>query len=143
MARTSWSSRIVLWAAVCALVLKAAVPMLAAGAAGLRGVPVAQVCAVYGVTLPADSAGHHHHHAHGDAQHPGQDDHGSHSDAAHGSDHCALTALAALAVPDAPSLAVAAEPTAPSHLAAARSIRVHDASALWAARLRHGPPVLP
>src|SRR5207245_4398580 len=97
MSRRTWSSRLALWAAVCALVLKTAMPMFAAGAAQMRGVPVAEVCTVYGVAPPGVSPGEHAHHHHG--EHAGDHDHSSHAAAAHSSDHCALTALAALAVP--------------------------------------------
>ncbi|HEY0956364.1 MAG TPA: hypothetical protein VGE36_16515 [Roseateles sp.] len=51
-ARALWA-----WALVLAVLLKAAVPGLAAAAAQLRGVALADVCSVYGVrTLPADPA---------------------------------------------------------------------------------------
>ena len=138
----SWSSRFALCAAVCALLLKSAVPMLAAGAAQMRGVPVAEVCAVYGVALPGASheehAGHTHHHA-DPSGHGGQ---GSHSATAHIGDHCALTALAALAVPDQAALAVTPSHAAVLHLASAKCTPFRDACATWAARLKQGPPAL-
>jgi hypothetical protein len=144
MSRSSWSSRVALWAAVCALLLKGAVPMFAAAAAGIRGVPVAEVCTVYGVALPkTPHGGHEHHHAQQGQEHPGHGEHGSHSPAEHTGDHCALTALAALAVPDAPALGVPSPHIAVSDAASARSINVRDASAAWAARLKHGPPRSP
>jgi hypothetical protein len=48
-----FASRLTLWGFAAALVLKSAVPMLAAASAGLQGKPVAEICDVYGVaTLP-------------------------------------------------------------------------------------------
>ena len=199
MFRLSRSSRVALWAAVFSLLLKTAVPLLAATAAELRGVPVASVCAIYGVAMPS-SPGNHAAHAGPDgtaitspverpadaptlahvshrehAGHGGQADpgtaaehgahagHGGHAEAGaaaahagaadpashgdhshaedkHGGGHCALTALAALAVPDA---ALAGVPLlrdgAPDH-APTRADAFHDASAAWVARLKHGPP---
>jgi hypothetical protein len=143
MSLCSRSSRVALWAAVCALVLKAAVPMLAAGAAQMRGVPVAEVCTVYGVALPsASQAGHAHHPHHHHGAQADHEDHSKHSATAHSGDHCALTVLAALAVPD-----IVPPTVAPGHAVAAvrvadRSVVFRDASAAWAARLQHGPPSL-
>jgi len=140
MSRRSWSSRFALWAAVCALLLKAAVPTLAAGAAQMRGVPVAEVCTVYGVALPGSSPDEHAHHAH-HHEHPGDEDHSSHSAAAHVGDHCSLSALAALALQDAPEFALAPAHGAHTDVLPERSIVFRDASAAWAARLQHGPPL--
>lgn len=140
MSRCSWPSRIALWAAVGALLLKAAVPMLAAGAAQMRGVPVAEVCTVYGVALPSQDP--HAHHAHHNDERAGHEDHSSHSAASHGGDHCALTALAALAVPDVRPPEVTPALATVSVRIAERTIARRDASAAWAARLSHGPPRL-
>jgi len=130
---------------VCALLLKAAVPMFAAGAAQMRGVPVAEVCTVYGVALPGPSgsgrsehAGHAHHHA----EHSGHEDHSKHSAAAHSGDHCALTALAALAVPDTAMPAVTPAHAVVFQLPSATCTGFRDGCAAWAARLEHGPPAL-
>jgi hypothetical protein len=148
MSRRSWSSRLALWAAGAALLLKAAVPMLAAAAAEARGVPVAEVCSVYGVALPGAShgghgghdedahAGHAHHHA----EPSGHEDHSRHSTAAHSGDHCALTALAALAVPETVMPAVMAARHVTADLPAAPCAGLRDACAAWVARLKHGPP---
>jgi hypothetical protein len=131
-----------LWLAVCALLLKAAVPMLASAAAGLQGRSVAQICTVYGVALPA-SQDPHAGHAHAHARHHDGHEHDSHQLATHRGDHCALTALAALAMPDAcvgalpPPGRVIAVGVAARHQPAA-----HDDCARWAARLKHGPPAL-
>lgn len=131
-------SRRALWVAVCALLLKAAVPLLASTAAAARGVSVAQVCHVYGVALPsAAEHGEHHHHA-DDASQPTHDP--SHPDAGRHDSHCALSALAAL-VP--PALAAAIErPTegAPAPVLAHRFAAPPDADAVWIARRKHGPP---
>ena len=146
MSRRSWSTRFALWAAVCALVLKAAVPMFAAGAAGMRGVAVAEVCPVYGVALPTAAASqdaHHDHAHHGEhTGHAGHEDHSQHEASAHGGDHCALTALAALAVPDMAAPAVVALHQPAVDLTIERGIAWRDASAAWIAGLKHGPPTL-
>jgi hypothetical protein len=142
MSSRSRASRFALWAAVFALLLKAAVPAFAAMAAQRQGVPVAEVCPVYGVSLvPAHAAqaehAHHHHHGH---EHGGKtEDHKAHELAAHG-DHCALTALATLAGPDPVDWGVA--PPGHSTIAALppRSEPAPDACALWVARMKHGPP---
>ena len=143
MSAKPWTSRVALWAAVCVLLLKAAVPMLASAAAALQGVSVAEVCTVYGVAIPDPHAAHgahageHAHHHHGQGH-----DHSGHALAAHAGDHCALTALAALAAPDAPVTDVPAPAPAVLHVAQAVCQRsAPDDCALWAARLKHGPPL--
>jgi len=140
--RRRGSIQALLWSVACTLVLKAAVPLLAAGAAHLQGVPVGSICGIYGVTLPGVQADPHAHH-HG---HPG-----GHGDAAPSSDapahsgndrnHCALTGLAAMAVPDlaalpAGAITMAATPP-PPRIACARA---SDACAAWAAGMQHPPP---
>jgi hypothetical protein len=142
MSRRSSSSRFALWVAVCALVLKAAVPMFAAGAAQMRGIPVAEVCPIYGVALPGASHGEHAGHAHHHADPSGHEDHRSHSAAAHTGDHCALTALAASAMPDTSTPVVAATQAVAPPDRTERGGALHDASADWIARLKHGPPAL-
>ena len=120
--------------AISALLLNAAMPMLARAAAEMQGVPIAEVCEVYGVAMAqaaqADPHAHHHH-----PMHSGHDASG-----AHGSDHCALLALAAAAPPGVlPMLAMhdgvdfvfdLPPPQRP----------VFDAAAKWVAGLKHGPP---
>jgi uncharacterized protein involved in copper resistance len=130
--------------AVCALLLEAAVPLLASAAAAMRGVPVAEVCEVYGVALPQADPHAHHHMPHmaqagseaADAHHG----HGHDSTGAHKSDHCALLGLAALAPAsatvspqEAARFSFSADPP-PAHG------KIFDAAAQWAARLKHGPP---
>ena len=130
---TRWT----LWAAVCALLLQAGAPLLAAGAAQWRGLAVGEVCDVYGVTLPDDPhashAGHAHHH--GGHAHPG-----SHPNDAHSGDHCALTALGALATFYARTdLPAQGEPIAfETQPRACQGFL--DACARWAARRKHEPP---
>lgn len=146
MSSRSWPSRFALWAAVFALLLKGAVPMFAATAAQLQGVPVAEVCPVYGVALAAAQVSHgshdehaHHQHAH-HHEHGGGQDHQGHQMAAHG-DHCALTGLASLAGPDddvAWAIAPATQAVAAVQVHATHP--VPDACGLWVARLKHGPP---
>ena len=139
MARRSRLSKLAVWAAAFALILRAGVPLLAAGAAQMRGVAVADVCEVYGVALPAAAPMHEHgNHAHHHAGHSGHD---PHPGDAHSGDHCALTALGALA---ASYLAVTdhSQPqTNVCDLAASTRSAIHDASATWTARRKHGPPL--
>jgi len=130
------------WVAACALLLKAAVPLLAATAAQLQGIPVARVCSLYGVTTSqmlhaAHHSEHAHHHATSGAGHDG----GSHSAADHGRDHCALTAVVAMATgqsADPSPISVDAETSQPERRGASPVV---DGCALWVARLGHGPPV--
>jgi hypothetical protein len=132
---------LVSWVVACALLLKAAVPLLAATAAQLRGIPVARVCSLYGVTTSqmlhaAQHSGHAHHHATSDAGHGGE----SHSAADHGRDHCALTAVVAMATgqsADPSPISVDAETSQPERRGASPVV---DGCALWVARLGHGPP---
>jgi len=147
MFRPTRSSRFALWVAAGLLLLKSAVPMLAAAAAQMRGVSVAEVCTVYGVALPGvsqgTSHGEHAHHAHHHADAPQPEDHGSHSAAAHSGDHCALTALAALGVSAAGAWTAMPVRAATLTAAAPSACRIgRDACAAWAAQLEHGPPFL-
>jgi hypothetical protein len=128
MQRRRHSSRWALWAFAAALLLKSAMPWLASASAEMQGKTLVEVCTVYGVSLvPLGEHGHH-----PDSGHPA--DH-------HDNDHCALTALTALASdePRLPTLAPAmlreTGPPAPS-----RSTLPPDACARWVARLKHGPP---
>ncbi len=139
-----------LWLLACVLVLRAAVPLLASASALLQGVPVAEVCAVYGVVVPPTEAeapagsehAHHAHHAH-HAQHDqhagpgaGGGEHGSHAN-----EHCALTALSALCTSAAPDRAAE-----PAHGASALRLALPaqaafvNPAARWQAQLQHGPP---
>jgi hypothetical protein len=138
MARCRGSFRVLLWAFATALVLKAAVPLLAAGAAHLQGVPVGSICGIYGVTLPgAKGDPHAHHHNHHGHESPSADT-PSHSGADR--EHCALTGLAAMAVPD-----LAAPPVTRATVAArlqpgSERVCASDACAAWSARMQHPPP---
>jgi len=144
MRRRSIGSRLVLWSSAFALVLKAAVPLLAATAAEMRGVGVAEVCSIYGVGLESHDQGHEHHAHHG--AHHGRHDHGhddSHGSSAHTGDHCNLTALAALAVPAPPSLGVPRADGIEPQRIGVRRVAFRDASAAWAASRTRGPPRSP
>lgn len=138
------------FAAVFALLLETAVPMFASAAARAQGKSVADICAVYGVAtvaLQAADGDHDEHEGHADhadhADHSGHDsDPGSHPGASHGSDHCALMALAALAPHD---MGPGVLPTGTRRADSPRFASfdpIPDASAAWAARLWHGPPVV-
>ena len=132
--------RLALWVAVWALLLKAAVPLLASTAAGLRGVSVAEVCHVYGVALPAASGGEHAAHAHHHGAHDGETPDTSQADAGRHADHCALSALAALAPPEPPP---AVAPPAAGHEAIGPcrpAAPPRDACARWVAERKQGPP---
>ncbi len=98
-------------------------PLFAAGAAQMRGIPVAEICTVYGVALAAVSPD-----THPGAEHMGGD--------------CALTALAALSATDTPTLLVHAAHFATPERHSERGAALRDRCALWASRLEHGPPTL-
>lgn len=142
MKARSLTARLALWAVVCALLLRAGMPLVAVAAAQQRGVPLGEVCEVYGVVMPDPQAqampGHAHHHAaHGHPHH-----HGANAEDDHGCGHCALGALGALAAPDSASPLFANPPDAgPTAATFSTDSPVHDACAAWAARLGHGPPV--
>ena len=120
-------SRWALWVFAAALLLKAAMPLLASASAQMQGKTLVEVCTVYGVAMvPLD----------GDS-HDTAPDHGS----AHGNEHCALTALTALAAPEPPVLDAAAVPRHAGVTPRAHpSPQAPDACATWVARLKHGPP---
>jgi hypothetical protein len=102
-------------------------PLLASASAQMQGKTLVEVCTVYGVSLvPLGGEGH-----------EPAPDHGL----AHGFDHCALTALTALATPESTTLDMAA--AQPREVAPPRAhpgSLAPDACAAWVARLRHGPP---
>ena len=124
------ANRWALWAFALALLLKSAMPLLATASAELQGKSLVEVCTVYGVSLvPLESSG--------------QDQPAPEPMAQHGGEHCALTALAALAAPEPPVLAVAEAPQRAADVPRAHpSSQAPDACATWVARLKHGPPVL-
>ena len=125
----------------CALVLKSAVPLLAATAAQLQGVPVDRVCSLYGVvTSQSLHAGHQHAHAHHHGASDGSHDSGSHSAADHGKDHCALTAVVAMAVGHVAAPSLAPDGALASPRGWLFDSAVPDSCALWVAQLAHGPP---
>jgi hypothetical protein len=137
-------TRFASWLAVTAMLLRVAMPMLAVGAAQLRGVAVGSVCTVYGVVLPGSTgtahASHGHHHAE-HASHDGHDGHTPGSQETHSGDHCALTGLAVLGVSHAPMFGAATEGRhAIGELAPSAPPAWGDASATWAARRKQGPP---
>lgn len=115
------------WVFAAALLLKSAMPWLASASAQMQGKTLVEVCTVYGVSLVAQG---------GDSREPAPD-----HPSDHGSEHCALSALTALA-PIEPAVFA----PAPVLLRAAAPLRAHpssqapDACATWVARLKHGPP---
>jgi len=123
------TSRWALWVFAAALLLKAAMPFLATASAQIQGKTLFEVCTVYGVSMAAPA---------GDSQDPASD-----QGAAHGGEHCALTALTALATPEPPVFEVAAVPARETAAPRAHpSSQAPDACATWVARLKHGPPAL-
>jgi hypothetical protein len=121
------SSRWALWVFAAALLLKSAMPFLASASAHMQGKALVEVCTVYGVTLVAQTS---------DDHEPPIDHAGTHR-----GEHCALTALAALATAETP--AMAPQPPASGGVALLvphPSSPTHDAAASWVARLKHGPP---
>jgi hypothetical protein len=123
------TSRWALWVFAAALMLRAAMPMLASASAEMQGKALVEVCTVYGMAMvPVDN-----HDAVPAAPHS-MPDHG---------EHCALTALTALAAPQplAPlivaGLAIDAGPPT-----AHPTSDAPDATERWAARLKHGPPAV-
>ena len=122
MSRRPLSIRFALWVAMCALLLKAAVPMLASASAQAQGKTLIEVCTVYGVATVA------------------LDDQGPEHSPAHSGDHCTLTALMALAAPAAQPLAVPLPHMGAETPLSHPSPQAPDACATWVARLKHGPP---
>lgn len=123
------SSRWALWVFAAALLLKAAMPLLASASAQLQGKTLVEVCTVYGVSLVPLGA-------QWQEPAPGQA-------SAHASEHCALTALTALAAPEPPMLA--SDPVLLRETSKSRahpSSQAPDACATWVARLKHGPPTV-
>jgi hypothetical protein len=125
MFRRSLPSRWALWLFACALLLKAAVPLLASASAGAQGKALIEVCTVYGVkTIALDGE-------------PAPD-----HQATHAGDHCALSAVMALAAPQ-PAVVVNVEPRAAQAGPAPQAVdAAPDASARWRAQLKQGPPAL-
>jgi hypothetical protein len=129
--------------AVMALWLNAAIPMLASAAAQRQGKTVAQICHVYGVSIVAPTPAHEHHGSDADAAPPA--DPSSDGElpalAAH-DDHCALTALAALAPFDGVPVGWPAGDARIQPAPGLAFASIGDACAAWAARLWHGPPAM-
>jgi hypothetical protein len=113
---------------VALLLLQAALPWLAGQAALARGVPLVEVCTVYGVrtvALPGDSS-----------------QHAPSTAGAHSSDHCLLQALGFGPATEA-AHAGAVQPSAAPALQVLRDRpAAHDATARWAALRKHGPPAV-
>lgn len=123
-----FTTRCTVWVFALAMLLKAAVPLLAAQAAQWQGKALAEVCTVYGVaTVAADgtdpTAGHE-------------------GGVAHAGEHCTLSGWVVLASAGAPSVAVPVQAVAAIDQAGATPTWQRDACAAWAAQLQHGPPDL-
>lgn len=122
---SAFNSRFAVWLFACALLLKAAVPLLASASAEAQGKALVEVCTVYGVkTVALDGE-------------PAQD----HA-ATHAADHCALSAVVALGAP-VPMASVAVAPaTTPFTLRPAATAPPVDASARWLTQRYHAPPAI-
>jgi hypothetical protein len=121
------SPRWAAWAFALALLLKAAVPLLAAGSAHAQGKALAEVCTVYGVATVALD---------GQPSAPTS----GHDAVSHAGDHCALSGLASLGIPPAQLALVPTPAPIGSAAPALAGVCAPDACAAWAARLEHGPP---
>lgn len=122
----------VAWVVAALLLLQAAVPLLAAKAAELRGLSVVEVCSVYGMRAVA-------------IDRDGQVDQAPapHDTQAHGSEHCVLSPLLTAALDHPPLAAVHLHAPAPREAApAAPRILPPDALRIWQAARKHGPPPL-
>jgi hypothetical protein len=133
MSLRSWFTRPACWAVAASLLLKAAVPLLAAAAAQVQGRTLVEICTVYGVKTVTQGA---------DIGAPDTGGPGHDTRALHGEGHCVLTGLLALpgaaaakATLDAP--ASACEPRLP---ALGPPLAVLDKNLRWVVRLKHGPP---
>lgn len=147
------AARLPLLAFVVVLVLKGAIPGLAAWSAHLQGKGVAEVCDVYGVALPGQAA----HGTHGmldqpglhamhamPSERPGEAPPHRHDPGSHAGDHCVLSGLVAFAGAAGDMRVLPAEPRLDLlHVLAWRAGPVGvDAAARWASLLGHGPPAL-
>jgi hypothetical protein len=124
--RSVWG-RVWAWAWVCAVLLKAAVPLLAASAAQWQGAAMADVCSAYGVRTVASG---------GAAPSP-ESPHQAHADK-----HCALSPLlgsSGLLPSSATADATSAQPPGP--VPQRRALPTPpDASQRWLAHRLHAPP---
>lgn len=129
-ARQAW-----LWGLAVLLLLKAAVPLLAAAAADRQGVPLAQVCTVYGVRTMAAANAWQVNHANPDSPGETLPSHGS-------AEHCALASLAGGPLPDAlPAVLAHAPPQAPRAVPQRAGPLPADAARRWLSARLHAPPV--
>ena len=118
-----------LWLLALIVLLKAAVPLLAAASARERGVSLTEVCSVYGVRTVALEQG-------SDTSKPAQSEHA-------GSEHCALTPLLGMAVLASPPVA-AVRLHAPAQAQLRRPgepLARSDASLDWLVARTHAPPL--
>ncbi|MCM5679917.1 hypothetical protein M8A51_10270 [Schlegelella sp. S2-27] len=134
MSLRSWSTRCAFWAVAASLLLKAAVPLLAAAAAQVQGRTLVEICTVYGVrtVVQGEEA----------AALDADDGQGHDTRTLHGDSHCVLTGLLALAG------ATSAEAALDAPAAASRPrlpvlgppLATLDKNLRWVMRLKHGPP---
>lgn len=139
--RLAWT-----FALAAAVLLKAAVPFLAAGAAAAQGLPVAEICSVYGVrtaavALASDHGEHEHHAGAAQADGPASGSHDAPGGVPGHGEHCALGALSAYAPAPPPAVAaIAPEPMAARLAAGLGADAAPDATARWSALRKQGPP---
>ena len=121
------SNRWAAWAFAFALLLKAAVPLLATLSAQVQGKALVEVCTVYGVATVALD---------GTPSAPAHDGAPSHA-----GEHCALSAVVALSAPESPLPNLPRQVLLQMPGLACSTPVPPDASAEWAARLTHAPPL--
>lgn len=133
--RTARAFKAWAWLLAAVLLAKVWMPLLATAAADAQGLPMAQVCSVYGVqTAPAALLDTAPGADNGEPSPHGQDDAGL---------HCPLASLIANALLERAPAAVLAHAPAQAHppLPALRPAEAEDASRRWLARQLHSPPV--
>lgn len=124
--RSSMPHRLLLWLAVCAMLLKAAVPLLASASAEMQGKALVEVCTSYGVATVSLDDGT-----------PATPDH----PLPHAGDHCVLGALVAFGATGPVIATLPPADTRRVDVAPVPEATAFDADAAWIARLKHGPPL--
>lgn len=134
-------NRLLLGLAVSAMLLRVAMPMLAAGVAHQRGVAVGSICSVYGVVAGDGSRSAPAGPLTTDVAPPGPDGAAPAPEDAHAGHDCALTALTELVASYPPAFGAipGADDCFVNPTSVVRSAWA-DASAAWIARRKQGPP---
>jgi hypothetical protein len=142
MSRGSPLARHTAWAAVLVLLLRAVMPMFAAGAAEHRRVGVGSICTVYGVVVSGSAAREDAAPTVRQAADSGRGGPDPESLAAHRGDHCLLPATAGFGI--CPAVVQPLAPLEEDDAGQARPpacVAWADACVRWVARRKQGPPV--